>query len=77
MKFHENRLPLDDAHETSYLIFFQKLGKMSQNLSPAAVLISTLRVKCLFVLKDQISKFCCLLPVEGTTFVSNINVVVC
>ena len=33
----------DNSHETSYLIFFEKLGKMSQNLSSAAVLIGALR----------------------------------
>ena len=29
----------DDSHEISYLIFFRKLEKMSQNLSSAAVVI--------------------------------------
>ena len=38
MIFHENRLLADDSHETSYLIFFRKFGKMSQNLSSDAVL---------------------------------------
>ena len=45
MIFHENRLLPDDSHETSYLIFFPKLGKMLQNLSSAAVVIGALRVK--------------------------------
>ena len=45
MIFHENRLLADDSHETSYLIFFKNLGKMSQNLSSAAVVIGALRVK--------------------------------
>ena len=44
MIFYENRLLADDSHEISYLIF-QKLGKMSQNLSSAAVVIGALRVK--------------------------------
>ena len=44
MIFHENRLLADDSHETSYLIFLKKLGKMSQNLSSAAVVIRALRV---------------------------------
>ena len=44
MIFHENRLLADDSPEISYLIFFQKLGKMSQNLSSAAVVIGALRV---------------------------------
>ena len=44
MIFHENRLLADDSHEVSYLIFC-KLGKMSRNLSSAAVVISVLRVK--------------------------------
>ena len=45
MIFHENRLLADNSHEISYLIFGQKQGKMSQNLSSAAVLIGALRVK--------------------------------
>ena len=44
MIFHENRLLADDSHVISYLIFIRKLGKMSQNLSSAAVMIGTLRV---------------------------------
>ena len=44
MIFHENRLLADDSHEI-YLIFFRKLGKISQNLSSAAVVIGALRVK--------------------------------
>ena len=42
---YENRLLTDDSHEISYKIsylelsFFRKLGKMSQNLSSAAVVI--------------------------------------
>ena len=34
-----------DSHEISYLIFFRKLGKMSQNFSSAAIVIGALRVK--------------------------------
>ena len=46
MIFYENRPLADDSQEISYLIiFFQKLGKMSQNLSSAAVVIGALRVK--------------------------------
>ena len=45
MIFHENCLLADDSHEISYLIFFRKLGEMSQNLSSAAVVIGVLRVK--------------------------------
>ena len=37
MIFHENRLLADTSHVISYLIFCRKLGKMSQNLSSAAV----------------------------------------
>ena len=36
MVFHENPLLADNSHEISYLIFYRKLGKMSQNLSSAA-----------------------------------------
>ena len=45
MIFHENRLLADDSREISYLIFFRKLGKISQNLSSAAVVIGALRAK--------------------------------
>ena len=45
MIFHENHLLADDSHEILYLIFFKKLGKMSQNLSSAAVEIGAIRVK--------------------------------
>ena len=48
MIFHENRLLADDFHEISYLIFFRKLGKMSQNLSSAAVVIGALKVNICF-----------------------------
>ena len=48
MIFHENRLLADDSHEITYLIFFRKLGKISQNLSSAAVVIGALRVNILF-----------------------------
>ena len=44
MIFHENCMLADNSHEISYLIFFRKLGKMSQNLSSAAVVIGALRV---------------------------------
>ena len=44
MLFRENR-PLEDvSREISYL-FFRKIRKMLQNLSSAAVVIDTLRVK--------------------------------
>ena len=41
MIFYENRLLADNSHEISSLgqYFFQKLGKMSQNLSSSAVVI--------------------------------------
>ena len=47
MIFHENRLLVDDSHVISCLdiIFLRKLGKMSQNLSSAAVVIGALRAK--------------------------------
>ena len=43
MIFHENRL-LAILMKYHTLFFFQKLGKMSQNLSSAAVVIGALRV---------------------------------
>ena len=45
MIFHVNRLLADDSHVISYLIFVEKLGKMSQNLPAAAVVTDALRVK--------------------------------
>ena len=42
MIFHEKHLLADDSHEILYLIFFRKLGKMSQNLLSAAVVIGAL-----------------------------------
>ena len=56
MIFHENRLLADGSHEISYLIFFQKLEKISQNLLSAAVVIGVLRVKkgfCLHVIRTK------------------------
>ena len=38
----------DNAHEISYLVFFQKLRKMSSNLSSAAVVIGALRVNIIW-----------------------------
>ena len=40
----------DDSHVISYLIFVEKLGMMSQNLSTAAVVIEALRVNLFFLL---------------------------
>ena len=51
MIFHENCLPADNCHEISYLLFFRKLGKMSEKVSSAAVVIGALRVNMtLFIL---------------------------
>ena len=51
MIFHENCLLADNSHEISYLIFFRKLGKMSQNLSSAAVVIGAIRVNSNIVIQ--------------------------
>ena len=45
MIFHDNYLLVNNSHGISYLIFFQKFGKKSINLSSAAVVIGALRVK--------------------------------
>ena len=45
MIFHENRLLADDSHKNIMPYFCRKLGKMSQNLSSAAVVIGELGVK--------------------------------
>ena len=64
MVFRENRLLADDSHEISCLIFFQKLGKSLQNLSPAAVVIGALRVNgtnlalTLYLLVSPAENFC-------------------
>ena len=48
MIFHENQLA-DDSYVISFIPYFcQKLGKISQNLLSAAVVIGALRVKYLF-----------------------------
>ena len=47
MVSHENRLLADDSHGISNLIFWGKLGNMSQKLSTAAVVIDALRVICI------------------------------
>ena len=51
MIFHENCLLADNSHEISYL-FFKKLGKMSQNLSSAVVVIGALRVNTSAAYRD-------------------------
>ena len=43
MIFHEES-SADDSHDIPFLISFEKLGKMLQNLSSAAVVIGVLRV---------------------------------
>ena len=50
-------------HETiQCLIFFQKFGKLSQNLSSAAVVLGALRVKSLTLcMLGNLSCFCCCL----------------
>ena len=58
MIFHENRLLADNYHEISYLIF-SKMGKDFANLSSAAVMIGTLRVK-------KMMKVCLILHVLTT-----------
>ena len=58
MMFHENHQLADNSHEISYLIFLGKLGKMSQNLSSAAVVIGALRVNLSFTAeREKCSKF--------------------
>ena len=44
MIFHENCLLADNSHEISYLIFFENLERLLQNLPSAAVVIGALRV---------------------------------
>ena len=56
MLFLENCLLADKSHEISYLIF-SKLGKMSQNLSSAAVVIGDLRVYLISLLSKYQLKF--------------------
>ena len=49
MIFHENRLAILMKYHT----FFRKLGKMSQNLSSAAVVIGALRVNSVVLVKHS------------------------
>ena len=62
MIFNENRLLADDSHEVSYLIFFHKLGRMSQNLLSVAVVIGASRVNPFPTSHD----FFCLLMLLGS-----------
>ena len=66
MIFHENCLLADNSHEISYHIFFQILGKMSQNLSSAAVVIGALRVKMFFI--ASLSEMILYVPVNNFQF---------
>ena len=54
MIFHENCLLPDNSHVISYLLC-RKLGKMSQNLSSAAVVIGALRVNTFMLHKYRLS----------------------
>ena len=54
----ENRLLADDSHEDHTLFFIEKMGKMPQNLSSAAVAIGALRVKGLNCVKLIIVSSC-------------------
>ena len=52
MIFHENRLLADDSHKKNNISYLcRKLGKMSQNLSSVAVVISALRVKSYYFIR--------------------------
>ena len=53
MIFHKNHLLADNFHEISYLIFFQKLVKVLQNVSSTAVVTGALRLKHVGVLGAQ------------------------
>ena len=55
MIFHKNRLLADDSHEIATL-FFRKLGKMSKNLSSAAVVIGALRVNKILIFLSHMHK---------------------
>ena len=56
MIFHENRLLADHSHEILHLIFVEKLGKLSQNLSSAAVVIGALRVNSNSIMDFTLSR---------------------
>ena len=45
MIFHENRLLADGSHVISYLIFVKNWERCQKDLSSAAIVIGTLRVK--------------------------------
>ena len=69
MIFHENRLLADDSHLISYL-FCRKLGKMSQNLSYAAIVIGALRVNNkIEKTLQQISNSCMMGRPQGGTLI--------
>ena len=51
MIFHDNCLLADNSHDISYL-FFRKLGKLSENLLSAVVVIDALRVKIQYLAEN-------------------------
>ena len=67
MLFHENRLLADDSHEIS--CFFRILGKMSQNILSAAVVIGALRAYII----DGKSKYLC--PMFSLTYVKRFRII--
>ena len=69
MTFHENRLLPDDSHEISHRIF-RKLGKMSENVSSAAVVIGALRVKT----PANKIRICRLLRLSAATLLINVSI---
>ena len=69
MIFHENRLLTDDSHEISYLIFFRKLEKMSQNLLSDAVVIGALRDKVTLPKRIMVFVKVCLLKCESVIII--------
>ena len=54
MTFHENRLLADDSHAIS-----RKLGKMSQNVSFAAVVVGALRAKKTYFTLCKLGSLAC------------------
>ena len=60
MIFHENCLLADNSHDI-IPYFFRKLGKMSENLSSAAVVVGALRVKATIVTAADNTFYCIIL----------------
>ena len=74
MMFHENRLPADDSHETSYLIcYFPKGGKIL-NCRLLQIIGGALRVRSMLTISAVCGVVICGSPVSRRAMSCSVNV---